>query len=63
MYTLSLLKRGPEVRFAVDGLEVLSFRDDGVSWGPLLGGGYIGLRQLAPMIGDYAGLRVYSLKG
>lgn len=62
MYTLSLLKRGPEVRFAVDGLEVLSFRDDGVSWGPLLGGGYIGLRQLAPMIGDYAGLRVYSLK-
>lgn len=63
MYTLSLLKRGPEVRFAVDGLEVLFFRDDGVSWGPLLGGGYIGLRQLAPMIGDYAGLRVYSLKG
>ena len=63
MYTLSLLKRGPEVRFAVDGLEVLSFRADGVSWGPLLGGGYIGLRQLAPMIGDYAGLRVYSLKG
>ncbi len=63
MYTLSLLKRGPEVRFAVDGLEVLSFRDDGISWGPLLGGGYIGLRQLAPMIGDYAGLRVYSLKG
>ena len=63
MYTLSLLKRGPEVRFAVNGLEVLSFRDDGASWGPLLGGGYIGLRQLAPMIGDYAGLRVYSLKG
>ena len=60
-YTLSLLKRGPEVRFAVDGLEVLTFRDDGSTWGPLLGAGHIGLRQLAPMIGEYADLRVYAL--
>ena len=28
----------------------------------LLQGGCIGLRQLAPMIGEYANLRVYSLK-
>lgn len=62
MYTLSLLKRGAEVRFAVNGLEVLSFLDDGASAGPLLGGGKIGLRQLAPMIGEYADLRVFSLQ-
>ncbi len=61
-YTLTLLKQGPEVRFAVNGLEVLTFRDDGATWGPLLGGGRIGLRQLAPMIGEYANLRVYGLK-
>lgn len=59
-YTLSLLKQGPDVRFAVNGLEVLSFRDDGETYGPLLGGGCIGLRQLAPMAGEYANLRVYS---
>lgn len=57
-YILSLLKRGPEVRFAVNGLEVLSFLDDGKTYGPLLGGGKIGLRQLAPMAGEYADLSV-----
>ena len=61
-YTLTLLKRGSDVRFAINGLEVLNFHDDGVQYGPLLQGGCIGLRQLAPMIGEYANLRVYSLK-
>ena len=62
-YTLTLLKKGPDIRFAVNGLEVLSFHDHGEKYGPLLGGGCIGLRQLAPMIGEYANLRVYSLNG
>lgn len=61
-YTLSLLKKGPDVRFAVDGLEVLTFHDDGAQYGPLLRDGCIGLRQLAPMVGEYANLRVYALK-
>lgn len=61
-YTLSLLKQGPGVRFAINGLEVLSFHDDGAQFGPLLGGGCVGLRQLAPMAGEYANLRVYSLR-
>ena len=62
-YTLSLLKQGADVRFAVNGLEVLTFHDDGAQYGPLLGGGRIGLRQLAPMIGEYANLRVFALNG
>ena len=61
-YTLSLLKQRADVRFAINGLEVLTFHDDGIQYGPLLHGGCIGLRQLAPMIGEYANLRVYSLK-
>lgn len=60
-YTLSLLKQGADVRFAVNGLEVLSFHDDGAAYGPLLQGGCIGLRQLAPMMGEYANLRVFAL--
>ncbi len=60
-YLLNLTKRGNEVSFAVDGLEVLHFRDDGSTFGPLLAGGKIGLRQLAPMIGEYSDLKVYAL--
>ena len=59
-YKLSLMKKGPGIRFAVDGLEVLTFTDDGESWGPLLGSGKIGLRQLAPMIGEYSCWKVYE---
>lgn len=59
-YRLSLLKKGPDVRFAIDGLEIFRFHDDGITYGPLLRGGCVGLRQLAPMIGEYADLRIYS---
>ena len=62
MYTLSLLKAGADVRFAVNGLEVLHFHDDGNQYGPLLAGGRAGLRQLAPMAGEYANLRVYACR-
>ena len=61
-YRLSLLKQGFNVRFAINDLEVLTFRDDGQQYGPPLGGGCIGLRQLAPMAGEYANLRVFSVK-
>ena len=61
-YRLSLLKKGREIRFAVNELEVLRFTDDGETWGPLLGGGRIGLRQLAPMIGEYADWKVFEIQ-
>ena len=60
-YLLNLTKQGDDVRFAVDGLEVLHFRDDGSTFGPPLAGGKIGFRQLAPMIGEYSDLKVYAL--
>ena len=60
-YKLSLLKKGNEVKFSVNDLEVLHFVDDGKTYGNLLTGGKIGLRQLAPMIGEYANLKVYAV--
>ena len=60
-YTLTLIKNGPSVRFAVEDLEVLHFEDDGYSYGPCLKGGRFGLRQLAPMMAEYADLKVYSV--
>lgn len=61
MYKLALEKKGNLVRFLVEEVEVFRYEDDGVTYGPLLGGGRIGFRQLAPMVAEYADLKVYAL--
>lgn len=61
MYRIALEKKGDTVRFLVEDVEVFRFVDDGETYGPLLSGGKIGFRQLAPMIGEYADLKVYAL--
>ena len=60
-YHIAVIKKGNEVRFLINALEIFRFEDDGRTYGPLLGGGKIGFRQLAPFIGEYADLRVYVL--
>ena len=61
MYRIALEKKENIVRFLVEEVEVFCFVDDGETYGPLLSGGKIGFRQLAPMIGEYADLKVYAL--
>lgn len=60
-YTCAVLKQGSRVSFYVDELELFRFEDDGVTYGQRLGGGRIGFRQLAPLVAQYSGLRVYAL--
>lgn len=60
-YHIAVIKKGNVVRFLIDALEIFQFEDDGRTYGPLLAGGKIGFRQLAPFIGEYANLRVYRL--
>lgn len=60
-YQIALLKKGGRVSFFIKDLEIFRFDDDGHSYGPLLGGGKIGFRQLAPFIGEYAKLKVYAV--
>lgn len=60
-YTIAVLKKGIQVRFFVEGLAIFTFEDDANTYGPLLSGGKIGFRQLAPMVGEYGNLRVYEL--
>ncbi|HUR07773.1 MAG TPA: DUF1961 family protein [Nonomuraea sp.] len=57
-YAMRLDVEGGEVTFSIN--DVVSFRwtDDGGIGGPALVGGKIGFRQMAPMIGEYANLRV-----
>lgn len=61
MYKIALEKKGSLVRFLVEEVEVFRFEDDGETYGPLLKGGKIGFRQLAPMIAEYSDLKVFEL--
>jgi hypothetical protein len=66
-YGLTVTKTGPRVTVRMAGpnpwqpeLEVLRWTDDGTTYGPLLGGGRIGFRQMAPLVAEYANLRVFA---
>lgn len=60
-YHIAIEKKGNRVVFYINELEIFCFEDDGETYGPLLEGGKIGFRQLAPFIGEYANLKVYAL--
>ena len=47
---------------SVNDLPVLRWVDDGESYGPLLAGGKIGFRQMAPLIAEYANLQIHTVE-
>ncbi len=59
-YRIKLIKRKKEVAFFINGLPVLRYLDDGKTYGPLLQGGKIGFRQMAPLVAEYSNLKVYA---
>lgn len=61
-YELKLTKYNGRISFSVDDLTVFEWNDDGEKYGKILGGGKIGFRQMAPLVGEYSDLCVYSLK-
>jgi hypothetical protein len=61
-YSVQLVKSGPDVLFSINGLEIFHWTDDGTSYGPILEGGQIGFRQMAPLIAEYANLRVHRIR-
>jgi hypothetical protein len=60
-YKISLIKCGGDISFAVNDLVVFEWHDDGITYGQVLGGGKIGFRQMAPLIGEYSNLKVFSV--
>ena len=58
-YALCLVRRDNHIEFFVNGLSVLQYDDDG-ALGAHIGGGKIGFRQMAPLIAEYANLKVYT---
>jgi hypothetical protein len=61
-YRIQLIKAGPVVEFSIDDLLIFHWEDDGTTFGPILGDGTIGFRQMAPLIGEYANLTVHCLE-
>ncbi len=61
-YHLRITKNNGLIEFAVNDLTVFSWQDDGRTYGDVLGGGKIGLRQMAPLIGEYSNLKVYEIR-
>jgi hypothetical protein len=57
-YRMELVKDGPDVAFSINGLPVLAWRDGS---GNVLGGGYLGFRQMAPLRAAYRNLVVQTL--
>jgi len=61
-YHLRLVKSGPVVQFQINQLTIFTWEDDGQTYGPILSGGKIGFRQMAPLIGEYANLKVHRVE-
>lgn len=60
-YHIKVEKKAGTVKFFINDLLIFFYEDDGESFGPVLGGGKIGFRQLAPLVAEYENLRVYSI--
>ena len=60
-YNMRLVKLTGRVGFWINDLPVLEWTDDGEEYGPVLGGGKIGFRQMAPLVAEYANLKVHAV--
>lgn len=60
-YRMRVDKLGAKVAFYINDLLIFEWEDDGAAFGPLLGGGKLGFRQMAPLMAEYANLKVYEL--
>jgi hypothetical protein len=60
-YHIKVIKYNNEISFYINDLEVFKWQDDEITYGPLLEGGKIGFRQMAPLIAEYSNLKVFSL--
>jgi hypothetical protein len=61
-YTVECIACGPWIQFSIDGLIIYQWRDDGAHYGPLnISPGYIGFRQMAPLIAEYRQLEVFDV--
>jgi hypothetical protein len=61
-YRIQLIKFGAEIEFIIRDLTSFRWMDDGTTGGPIHSGGKIGFRQMAPLIAEYANLKVHRIQ-
>jgi hypothetical protein len=61
-YRIRVAKSGTDVQFGINQLTLFDWQDDGQAYGPILGGGKIGFRQMAPLIAEYGNLIVHRIE-
>lgn len=66
-YRVQVVKAGAHVQFSIGNSDhepvvLFHWRDDAERYGPILTSGKIGFRQMTPMIGEYANLRVHRVR-
>jgi len=61
-YNIRIVKYGAVVEFYINDLHIFEWHDDGKRYGPMLQGGKIGFRQMAPLIAEYANLKIASVE-
>jgi hypothetical protein len=62
IHKITLMRKGGRVVLGVDGEVIIDWTDDGVQYGPVHGGGAMGLRQMKPLKARYNNFKVWSLK-
>ncbi|MET4002207.1 MULTISPECIES: DUF1961 family protein [Arthrobacter] len=60
-YHMEICKDGPQVTLEINGLRIFQWLDEDPATGPGIGGGYLGLRQMAPLWAVYRNLVVTAL--
>lgn len=61
-YRIKLIKYEDIVQFSINELPLFEWKDNGESYDPILSGGYIGFRQMAPMRALYSNFSVRQVQ-
>lgn len=62
-YRIKVTKYQGEIIFYIEDLQIFSWKDDGNTYGRVLDEGKIGFRQMAPLVAEYANLKVTKILG
>ena len=58
---MEIVKFKSEISFFINNLKIFKWEDDGEQYGPVLPGGKIGFRQMAPLTAAYSNLKINQL--
>lgn len=62
IHKMRLVKKGNHITMSIDDREIINWLDDGKEYGPVLGGGKIGLRQMKWTHFRYRNFKVWEIK-